>query len=98
MPEESKLAEKLEEKQSEITFTEEEMKQVKEIKNNYLSVQYSFGQVKMARIRLDQQEIDLESALTSLQAEEQKFLDGITEKYGDGTLNPETGVFTPNKS
>ena len=83
MPEESKLAEKLEEKQSEITFTEEEMKQVKEIKNNYLSVQYSFGQVKMARIRLDQQEIDLESALTSLQAEEQKFLDGITEKYGD---------------
>jgi hypothetical protein len=98
MPEESKLAEKLEEKQSEIIFTEEEMKQVKEIKNNYLSVQYSFGQVKMARIRLDQQEIDLESALTSLQAEEQKFLDGITEKYGDGTLNPETGVFTPNKS
>ena len=22
----------------------------------------------------------------------------ITKKYGQGTLNPETGVFTPNKS
>ena len=30
--------------------------------------------------------------------EEKKFLDGITEKYGEGTLNPETGEFTPNKS
>ena len=29
---------------------------------------------------------------------EQKFLDEITKKYGQGTLNPETGVFTPNKS
>ena len=29
---------------------------------------------------------------------EKKFLDGITEKYGQGTLNPETGEFTPNKS
>jgi len=33
-----------------------------------------------------------------IQEDEQKFLDGITKKYGQGTLNPETGVFTPNKS
>ena len=98
MPEESKLVEKLEEKQSEVKFNEEEMKEVQNIKNNYLSIQYSFGQVKMARLRLDQQEIDLETALTSLQDNESKFLDGITDKYGQGTLNPETGVFTPNKS
>ena len=28
---------------------------------------------------------------------ETKFLDEITKKYGQGSLNPETGVFTPNK-
>jgi hypothetical protein len=33
-----------------------------------------------------------------IQNDEQKFLDEITKKYGQGTLNPETGVFTPNKS
>ena len=37
-------------------------------------------------------------SLKNIQQEEQKFLEGITEKYGQGTLNPDTGVFTPNKS
>ena len=52
----------------------------------------------MAQIRLDEQEVELEESLKSIQTEESKFLDGITEKYGQGSLNPETGVFTPNKS
>ena len=36
--------------------------------------------------------------LKSLQNEEKKFLDSVNEKYGEGTLNPETGVFTPIES
>ena len=40
----------------------------------------------------------LEDSLKSIQSEEKKFLDGITDKYGQGTLNPETGVFTPTAS
>ena len=44
---------------------------------------------------MDEQEVDLEEALKSIQSEEKTFLDGITDKYGQGTLNPETGVFTP---
>ena len=27
-----------------------------------------------------------------------QLLDDINEKYGQGVLNPETGIFTPNKS
>ena len=42
--------------------------------------------------------IILKNSLKDLETEEKKFLDGITKKYGQGTLNPETGVFTPNKS
>ena len=82
----------------EVKFTKEELKQVKNIQTSYASVQNQFGQLKLAQIRLDKQEVDLENALTSIQEEEKKFLDGITEKYGQGSLNPETGVFTPNKS
>ena len=37
-------------------------------------------------------------SFNKIQNDEQKFLDGITKKYGQGSLNPETGVFTPNKS
>ena len=82
----------------EVKFTEEELKQVQDIQQNYLNVQNQFGQLKMAQIRLDEQEVELEDALKSIQDKEKKFLDGVTKKYGDGTLNPETGVFTTNKS
>jgi len=52
----------------------------------------------MTQLRLDEQEIDLENSLKSIQDEEKKFLDGITNKYGQGTLNPETGVFIPTEN
>ena len=82
----------------EVKFTEEELTEVQKIQKSYLSVQNQFGQLKMAQIRLDEQEIELENSLKSLQEKESKFLDGITDKYGQGSLNPKTGVFTPNKS
>ena len=82
----------------EVKFTEEELKQVQNIQQSYLSVQNQFGQLKLTQIRLDNDEVVLEDALKQIQSEEKKFLDGITEKYGQGTLNPETGVFTSSES
>ena len=82
----------------EVKFTEEELTQVQNIQKSYQNVQSQFGQLKLAQIRLDNQEVDLEEALKSIQSEEKKFLDGITDKYGQGTLNPETGVFTPTEN
>jgi len=82
----------------EVKFTEEELKQVQNIQRGYSNVQNQFGQLKLAQIRLDEQEVELEDALKSIQSEEKKFLDGITDKYGQGTLNPETGVFTPTEN
>ena len=79
----------------EVKFTEEELKQVQDIQVNYQDIQNQFGQLKLAQIRLDEQEVDLEESLKTIQSEEKKFLDGISDKYGQGTLNPETGVFTP---
>ena len=105
MAEESKIAEKLEEKQSEVKFSEEEIKEVQEIQNTYKNIQDNFGQLNMAKLRLEEQmsvldtgEEDLRTRFIDIQEKEKKFLDVITEKYGDGTLNPDTGVFTPNKS
>ena len=84
----------------EVKFTEEELTQVQNIQRSYQNVQNQFGQLKLTQIRLDNQEVELENSLKQIQDEEKKFLDGITDKYGQGTLNPETGVFTPaeNKS
>jgi hypothetical protein len=82
----------------EVKFTEEELTQVQNIQKSYANVQNQFGQLKLAQIRLDNDEVTLEDALKSIQDEEKKFLDGITEKYGQGSLNPETGVFTPTEN
>ena len=82
----------------EVKFTKEELTQVQNIQQNYQNVQNQFGNLKLSQIRLDEQEIDLEKSLKNIQQEEQKFLECITEKYGQGTLNPETGVFTPTEN
>ena len=82
----------------EVKFTEEELAQVQNIQRSYTTIQNQFGQLKLAQIRLDNQEVDLEDALKQIQSEEKKFLDGITSKYGQGTLNPETGVFVPTEN
>ena len=89
----------------EVKFTEEELKQVQDIQTSYADVTNKLGQLSISKERLKQQEElllkqhnDLFSTFGKVQEDEQKFLDTITEKYGQGTLNPETGVFTPNKS
>ena len=79
----------------EVKFTEEELTQVQNIQKSYLNIQNQFGQLKLAQIKLDDQELELQDNLKTIQSEEKKFLDGITNKYGQGTLNPETGIFTP---
>mgnify|MGYP001480945649 CR=1 FL=1 len=105
MPEESKLVEKLVEKQKEVKFDEKEIEKVKEIQKAYIRIQQSFGQLKLATMKheehgisLNEENDRLEENLKTLQDDEKKFLDGITEKYGQGTLNQNTGVFTPSES
>ena len=95
MTEESNLAKQLNEKNK---FSDEELKKVKNIQNNYINIQNQFGQLRIAVLGLEQQEVDLEENLKSLQEEEKKFLDGVTEKYGQGTLNSQTGEFTPSET
>ena len=102
MAEESKLVEKLE---NATKFTEEEMKKVTELRDEYFKIQDQFGLLQISKIRLNEQLEQMDNHEESLnkqfkenQKNEKEFLDGITKKYGEGVLNPETGVFTKNNS
>ena len=97
MAEESKLAQKMEESTK---FTEEEMKTVKEIQKNYVDIQHKLGQLSVAEIRLNQQldalnisRSELNDSFRKTQKEEKDFIKVVTEKYGVGILNPETGEY-----
>ena len=79
--------------------------QVKEIQDSYFQVQNQFGQLNIAKMRVEEQfsgldktELELRNKFKELQEKEKIFLDEITKKYGEGTLNPETGEFVTTKS
>ena len=83
-------------------FTEEEMKTVKEVQQKYVDVQHKLGQLSVAEIRLTQQldalnntREELNQSFIDTQNEEKEFISKITEKYGDGVLDPETGIYNP---
>ena len=87
----------------EVKFTGDELKTLKDIQQSYVDVQVNLGQIGIARIRLENQlnditnnEISLREKFDNTAKNESKFLDEIRKKYGDGTLDPETGVFIKN--
>ena len=89
----------------EIKFTDEEMKIIQDIQKEYFDTQNLFGQISVARLRLEEQantldkeEDELRTKFKDNQTKEQNFLDEINKKYGQGSLNPDTGISTPNKS
>jgi len=86
----------------EVKFTEDEMKQLIELQQTYATVQNTFGQLAVSRVRLEQQLTELDGAedrlrndFTTTQQKERDFVDTINKKYGDGNLDLNTGVFTP---
>ena len=86
-----------------IKFTEEEMTELTGIRQKYVDIQNALGQTSVAKIRLEQQLTELGDAegkfqidFVQNQKDEQDFVAKISKKYGDGTLNPDSGEFTPN--
>ena len=79
----------------EIKFTEEELKSLSDLQQSYQRITNSYGQIALAKHNLEEQEAAVKSEFENTRQQEQKLLNSITEKYGPGQLNPQTGVFTP---
>ena len=88
---------------SDIKFTEKELQSLQELSTKSNEITNRFGQLAIAKINLEKQseaveeeEFKLHEELEALKKEEQETLQSITEKYGPGSLDPQTGVFTPS--
>ena len=93
---------KVVESSDEIKFTEEELQGLQSLQTGYQEKQTLLGQLSVQRILLDQQSDALEARKTEVEQEyegvqqqERDLVAQLNEKYGPGSLNPETGVFTP---
>ena len=89
----------------EVKFTDDELKQLQELQNSYQEKQIQFGQLKVQKMLLQQQSDSLEDSESKLEVEyseiqgnERKIVEELNKKYGPGSLNPETGVFTSTET
>ena len=83
--------------QGPIKFTQEEMDSLKGLQVKMSQIINAFGQLKVAEIRLKNQKNSLEQQLEASQKEEADLAKTLSAKYGKGSLNAETGEFTPSK-
>ena len=78
-------------------FTEDEMKKVEDFRNRFNTVTVSYGQLAMDKLILDETESAIKEEYNKIRKEAKAFVKELSDKYGVGQLNLETGVFMPDK-
>ena len=104
MAEETKLKSQMSEGDA-VKFTDEELHSLLGLQNTYARISTQFGQLKVSRMNLERQldslilsEENIENAWEDNRKKEAELVQSLTEKYGPGSLNTETGEYTPVKS
>ena len=101
MAEETKLKSQMSDGEA-VKFSEEELKSLQELQNTYAGISTQFGELKVSKMNLlrqldslEQSEDALEKAWDDNREKETELVQSLTEKYGPGSLNPQTGEYTP---
>ena len=76
-------------------FTSQEIEEIKNLQIKFSQITMQLGQVSINKIKLKEQENNLNSELLNLEKREKKLANNFTKKYGKGSLDIETGEFTP---
>ena len=76
-------------------FTKEEMEKVQGCENKDDTITVSYGQVAMDKLVLDETEKQIKKEYNITRDQEKAFVKELSDKYGIGQLNLETGVFIP---
>ena len=78
-----------------IKFTEDELKSLQGLQGTYQQITLALGQLNVSKYALEEREDSLKQALLDTKTKENELAKSLTEKYGKGSLNIETGEFTP---
>ena len=88
---------------SKTRITDEEMQSIKAIQEKYTTLGVQLVQIKLARKsgeeylqQLDDQESALSNQVDETNKQEKELADSLNKKYGVGSLDMQTGEFTPN--
>ena len=73
----------------------ENLDQVENLRDKINEMSFQFGQLSIQKIKLEEQEISLKNQLNLIEKEESNLAKKLTTKYGKGSIDLETGTFTP---
>ena len=79
------------------SFTEEELKQLRNLKSDLNQTAISFGQIAISKIKLEEAENTLKIQLDNIEKKESSHAKTLSDKYGRGSIDLESGTFTPSK-
>mgnify|MGYP003144020164 CR=1 FL=1 len=78
-------------------FTQEELNSLKSFQTRTEQVITQLGRVHFSKIKLNEQESILKNEIKNIEKEEQELAQTLSSKYGKGSLDIETGTFTPSE-
>tara|TARA_R100000329_G_C7555613_1_gene196402 strand:+ start:323 stop:595 length:273 start_codon:yes stop_codon:yes gene_type:complete len=84
-----------EEIQSDIPLSESEKEQLQEVVQMNQAVQQALGNLAVRKINLENEETRLKQQLSTNSQKETELAQKLESKYGKGSVNLETGTFTP---
>ena len=75
------------------SFTKQELNELKNLRDRIDEISFQFGQLSIQKIKLEEQESTLKNKLKSIEKEETTIAKKLTDKYGKGSIDLETGTF-----
>ena len=78
-----------------IKFTEDEVKSIRDLQDEYNKTIFALGQISYNMERLKKQNENIHNVLNEVKGKEDTLAKSLNEKYGAGSLDLETGTFTP---
>jgi len=78
-------------------FTKEELSSLQNFQAKTDQLVTQLGRVYLSKIKLSEQEELLKNEIKKIEMEEQELAKSLSDKYGKGSLDINTGTFTPIK-
>jgi hypothetical protein len=75
-------------------LTKEELETLHLLQQDFQNIQYELGEIEIIKIQIEERYESVKKTLKETQIKEQSFTKSIKEKYGDISLNIETGEFS----
>ena len=83
------------EKMEKIKLTEDEIKELTDIRNNFSNLTLMIGEAEVGVANLENRKQELFSGLAKITEKQNDVSKKLEDKYGKGNISLETGEFTP---